>query len=105
MRGSRGATEAGSYDSGMLTVKVLPWPWLLFSANGAAQQAHKLAGDRKAQAGAAIFAADRAIGLAEGLEHALLLFLRYADAGVGHAKRDLSIARPPDRQFDLAAAR
>ena len=34
----------------------------------AAQQAHELARDRKAEAGAAVLAADRAVGLVKGLE-------------------------------------
>ena len=70
--------------------------------HGAAKKPHKLAGDRKAKTSAAIFAADRAVGLAEGLEHALLLLLRYADAGIGDRQRDLPVAGSPDRQFDLA---
>ena len=78
----------------MTSVNVLPSPSLALQLDRAAQQARQFARDRKAKAGAAIFAADRAIGLAEGLEDALLLFLRDADAGIGDGERDLR-RRPP----------
>ena len=63
----------------------------------AAEQPRDLAADREAEAGAAIFAAGRAVGLLEGLEDQLLLVLGDADAGVGD--RDL------DRPVDVAQHR
>jgi hypothetical protein len=48
-------------------------PRLAFKADDAAQQAGEFAGDRQAQARAAILAVDRAVGLAKGVEDRLLL--------------------------------
>ena len=53
----------------------------------AAEQRRQLAADGKAETGAAVLAAGGGVGLLEGLEDDLLLFLRDADAGVGHFKR------------------
>ena len=50
----------------------------------AAEQAGQLAADGETEAGAAVLAAGRGIGLLEGLEDDLLLLRRNADAGVGH---------------------
>ncbi len=66
----------------------------------AAQQTRQLATNRQTKAGAAIFAADRAVRLAEGVEHRLLLFRRNAYAGVGHGEADIALAGPADRQID-----
>src|SRR6185503_8674304 len=46
----------------------------------AAEQPGELAADRQAEAGAAVLAAGRAVGLLEGLEDQLLLVRRNADA-------------------------
>src|SRR6185312_4864962 len=56
-------------------------------ANLAAEQARDLAADRQAEAGAAVLAAGRAVGLLERLEDELLLVARNADAGVAHLER------------------
>ena len=53
----------------------------------AAEQIRKLAADREAEAGAAVFAAGAGIGLLEGLEDDALLLERNADAGVGDLER------------------
>ena len=53
----------------------------------AAEQVRQFAADRKAEAGAAILAAGRGVGLLEGFEDDLLLFQRNADAGIGHLER------------------
>ena len=70
----------------MVRVKVLPSPGWLSSVDRAAEQARQLARDRKAEPGAAVLAADGAVGLAEGLEDRLLLLVGDADAGVGHGQ-------------------
>ena len=57
-------------------------------ADLAAQQLGQLAADRQAQAGAAVLAAGRAVGLLERLEDDLLLVARDADAGVRHRERN-----------------
>ena len=57
---------------------------LAFDPNASAHHLHKLRRDRQAQAGAAVFARRRGIGLAERLENLRLLFGRDADAGVAH---------------------
>ena len=44
--------------------------------------------DREAEAGAAVLAARRAVGLLERLEDQPLLVLRDADAGIGDRERD-----------------
>ena len=53
----------------------------------AAEQAGELAADGETEAGTAVLAAGRGIGLLEGLEDDLLLLQRNADAGVGHFER------------------
>ena len=55
----------------------------------AAHQLGQLLGDRQAKPGAAIFAGGGRVGLLEGLEQALDLRLRHADAGVAHGKLDI----------------
>ncbi len=54
----------------------------------AAEQAGQLAADGEAEAGAAVFAAGRGIGLLERLEDDLLLLQRNADAGIGDFESD-----------------
>ena len=63
----------------------------------AAEQLGELARDGQAQAGAAVLAAGRAVGLLERLEDDLLLVGRDADAGVAHLEGDhaLGCARAP----------
>ena len=63
-------------------MNVLPSPTLAVDAQVAAEQAGDLAADREAEAGAAVLAAGRAVGLLERLEDQPLLVLRDADAGV-----------------------
>ena len=53
----------------------------------AAEQACQFAADGKPEAGAAVFAAGRGVGLLERLEDDLLLFQRNADAGIGDLER------------------
>ncbi len=53
-------------------------------ADGAAHQFHQLLRDRQAEAGAAVAARGRIVGLREGLEQARPRFARDADAGVVH---------------------
>src|SRR5439155_18573356 len=54
----------------------------------AAEQVDELTADREAQAGAAVLAAGRAVGLLKGLEDHPLLVVRDADAGVADVERD-----------------
>src|SRR5690606_40739516 len=54
----------------------------------AAEEAGDLAGDREAEAGAAVVPRHRAVGLLEGLEDHLLLVLGDPDAGVPHREPD-----------------
>ncbi len=76
-------------------------------ADGAAHQFDEAPRDRQAQAGAAVPARGRAVGLHEGLEDALLRLRRDADAGI----LDLAQEREPvgilalrhDAQLDAAA--
>src|SRR5689334_21328931 len=67
--------------------------------DGTAQQAHKLAGDGKAQARSAISAADGTVCLLESLEDALLLALGNPDPGVAHRKGDLLTRFRLERNF------
>ena len=60
----------------------------------AVHQLRQAAGDRQAQAGAAVPACDRGVHLAEGLEQAIHGALRDADAGVAHVDPDLPASRP-----------
>ena len=65
------STAAGSADagcSGSTSVNVEPSPGVDCDADLAAEQARDLARDRQAQAGAAVLARRRAVGLLEGLE-------------------------------------
>ena len=54
----------------------------------AAEQVGQLTADRKTQPRAAVFAAGAGVGLHEGLENHLLLFLWNADAGVADLERN-----------------
>src|SRR5262252_10208515 len=54
----------------------------------AAHHARKLAGNGKAETGAAEFLRGRGIGLAELLEELCLLLRRHADAGIGDGELD-----------------
>ena len=67
--------------------KVLPLPGSLVDSNVAAHQLGQPLGDGKSKPGAAIFARGRRVGLLEGLEQALDLLLRQADAGVADRKQ------------------
>src|SRR5271155_1766451 len=69
----------------------------------AAQQPHQLAAYRRAEAGAAVLARGRAIGLGERLEDQLLLFGGDTDAGVCDADRDY-LSRPAERVVAEAPA-
>ncbi len=80
-------------SSGTKRVKVDPSLGYRTDLQLAAQQAGDLAADRQAEAGAAIFAAGRAVGLLERLEDQLLLVLRDADAGVGDRDLDRVVER------------
>src|SRR5690606_29386249 len=84
-------------------------------ADVAAQQPRQLTADGQPQAGAAVLARGRAVGLLERLEDDLLLLGRDADAGVRYRERDhlrraveLLVVRGPavaghrDRQRDAA---
>src|SRR5476649_650979 len=55
-------------------------------AEGAAHQADQAAADRQAEAVAAVLAAGAVVALREGVEDALLLLGRHADAGVAHGE-------------------
>src|SRR5205807_9033100 len=57
-------------------------------ADLAAQQARDLAADGEAEAGAAVLAGGRGVGLLERLEDDALLLLGDADAGIDDAERD-----------------
>ena len=74
--------------SGSSSVNVEPSPSVARHADLAAEQARDLAADRQAEAGAAVAAAGRPVGLLEGLEDQPQLVLRDADAGVGDRERD-----------------
>ena len=63
-------------------MNVLPWPSALAERERSAEQADKFAGDRQAEAGAAVLSADRSVRLPKGLEDGLLLLLGNADACV-----------------------
>ena len=54
--------------------------------DAAAEQLAELAAQRQSEPGAAVTLGGRGIGLHEGLEHAVELRLRHADAGIAHAK-------------------
>src|SRR5579859_5270548 len=56
--------------------------------NFAAEQVCQFAADRQSQAGAAVFATGRGVGLLECLEDDLLLLRRNADAGIGDFECD-----------------
>ena len=68
----------------------------------AAQQARQVARDRQAEAGAAVPAADRPVGLAEGFEDRLLLRRSYADTAVAHFEADAVGAGASHVQRDAA---
>src|SRR5215831_20330356 len=70
----------------------------------AAHHPRELAGDGKAEAGAAEALSGRSVGLAECLEQLSLLLGRHANAGVGDSERDeaAAIAHPACRKLDLA---
>ncbi len=70
--------------------------------NLAAQQVRQLAGDRQAQARAAITSVGGAIGLAERLEDRRLLLRRDADAGVAHREGQHAAIARLDAQGDRA---
>ncbi|EXF42601.1 hypothetical protein BAY1663_04992 [Pseudomonas sp. BAY1663] len=67
-------------------------------ADLSAEQLRQFAGNRQAQAGAAITAIGGAVGLAEGLEDRRLLFDRDADAGIADGKGQLATGVPLDAQ-------
>src|ERR1700722_8315916 len=71
----------------------------------ATEQAGKLAADRKAKAGAAIFAAGAGIRLLEGFEDQLLLVLRNADTGVGYFEGHYGRRVIENRMFSAPAAK
>ena len=81
-RRRRLAGAGGSTYAGSSSVNALPSPGVLRDADLAAEQARDLAADRQAEAGAAVAAARRPVGLLEGLEDQPQLVLRDADAGV-----------------------
>ena len=62
-------------------------------ADLAAQEGGELAGDRQAEAGAAVLAARPGVGLLKGLEDELLLLRRDPDPGVAMAKETPAGAR------------
>ena len=64
------------------TRKMLPFARLALDADVAAQLAGDVAADGQSQAGAAVLARDRVVGLVEGLEDPLQVFGGDADAGV-----------------------
>ena len=92
-RMTRGATVGPEYFSGRYSVKVAALAGRALQMDFAAEQARQFAADRKAEAGAAIFAAGAGVGLLERLEDQLLLVLRDADAGIGHFEGDHRRAR------------
>ena len=66
----------------------------------AAHHAGELAGDSKAEAGAAVLPCSRGIGLGELLEQLCLLLSRHADASVGDRKlAPVSTVGPSGRYF------
>src|SRR6516162_1657024 len=77
-----------------------------FACHGhiAAHHARELAGNGKAETGAAEFLRGRGIGLAELLEELCLLLRRYADAGIGDGELDevAAIAHLACRKLDFA---
>ena len=78
--------------------------WLAHYGHIATHHARELAGDGKAQPGAAKVLRRRGIGLAELLEQLCLLLCSHADAGVGDGKLDeaAAIAHLACRELDLA---
>ncbi len=71
-------------------------------ADIAAEQGGQVAGDRQAEAGAAIAAVGGAVGLAEGFEDALLLVRGNPDARVTHGKGNALARRAGYRQAHVA---
>ena len=69
-------------------MNVLPCPTALRQPDLAAEQLGNFAADRQAEAGAAVLAAGRAVGLLERFEDDLVLVRRDADAGVFDLERD-----------------
>ncbi len=59
-----------------------------------AHQFHQLPGDGQAQAGSAVLAGHRAVGLIEGAKNALLFGQRNADAGIAHLELQTVTVRP-----------
>ncbi len=76
---------------------------------GAAHQARQALADGQAQAGAAVAARRRRLGLGKTVEDVAAMFGRDADAGVAHGERDrqAALAAPgqPGRQHHLARGR
>src|SRR6185369_15629738 len=64
-------------------------PALAFYPDAPLHQLHQLPADGQAQTTAAVLACNRRIGLGKRLEDQLLLFRRYADAGILHGKGEL----------------
>jgi len=76
-----------------------------FQPDPPAKQTRQFARDRQAQACAAVSAADRSVSLLKGIENALLLLGRYADAGIRHGEGDPVAGLSRYAQLYLAAFR
>ena len=103
---SRGcaARRAATGSSTRLKRNTEPRPGALLTSMRAAHHLDQLLRDREAEAGAAVAARCRAVGLREGLEQAGALRLADADAGVAHGEQQRRRAAPDRRCTSIATS-